>query len=96
MSTAQLIAEAVRALLGQRDERQYQLAEVLGMTVGAVSHRMSGRTPWTSDDLEALADHFGVAPAALLLPQQGSNVVPLSSRRLAHTREYVHSSQVAA
>lgn len=44
------------------------LALALGVTPGAISHRLSGLTRWSLDDLEKLAAHFGVSPADLLNP----------------------------
>jgi transcriptional regulator with XRE-family HTH domain len=45
---------------------QTALAKALGMSQAAMSDRLTGKTPFTLDELQALADTFGVDPADLL------------------------------
>lgn len=64
------IAESVRERLTQRGIRQRDAAPVLGLSQTALSDRMRGRTPFTLQDLERLADYLGIDVAELLQPRQ--------------------------
>lgn len=63
-------ADAVRAALAARGIRQADAAAALGLSQPAVSDRMRGRTPFTLQDLERLADYLGIEPVELLQPRQ--------------------------
>lgn len=60
------IAEEVRALMGRRRVTQEKLAAAIGMSQPSLSKRLFGVVPWTIDDLEAIADYFGVKITDLL------------------------------
>ncbi|GAA3999086.1 hypothetical protein GCM10022631_07420 [Deinococcus rubellus] len=53
-------------LMDERDLRQVQLAEVLGITQGNVSRLLSGQTPFSVDAVRRLAGYFRVSPAVFL------------------------------
>jgi len=59
-------AEEVRALMGRRRMSQTALADVLGVTQTQVSKRLRGVIPFDIDEIERLAEYFGVDPADLL------------------------------
>lgn len=61
-------ARAWRARLGMS---QTALAKAMGMSQAAMSDRLTGKTPFTLDELQALADTFGVDPADLLVRPAG-------------------------
>ena len=68
MTTSQdTISAVVRLLLTVRHETQETVAAALGLPRASLSNRLAGRTRWTSDDLDRLADHFGIDPAVLLM-----------------------------
>lgn len=50
----------IRGVLAQRGHTQAQLAAALGMTQPAISKRLTGRRPFTTTELEAVADFLGV------------------------------------
>lgn len=60
------MAEEVRVLMLRRGAKQADLARVLGVNQGAISHRLTGRTIFTVRELGIIAEYFGVSPAALL------------------------------
>lgn len=67
-TTAQAtITGVVRLLMRLTDTRQQDVADALGLPRPAVSYRLAGRTRWNSDDLDGLADLFGVPLPALLV-----------------------------
>jgi len=68
-----LVSENVRALMARTKTKQQSLADALGMTQGAVSKKMNGDRPFTLDELELVASHFGV-PITVLFEE--SNVLP--------------------
>ena len=62
----QLLSANVRAELARRGQGQRELAHALGLSRAAVSNRLNGKTPWTVDELEIVAQGLGVEPASLL------------------------------
>jgi transcriptional regulator with XRE-family HTH domain len=64
--SAAIVARNLKRLMVERDVKQGQLAAVLGITQSNVSKRLKGQTPFTTDDLDALAQAFGVRPSELL------------------------------
>ena len=65
----QSTAAAVRELLRRRSLRQADLAMALGLSPGAVSDRLRGRTPFTLADLERIAELLEVPVSELLQPR---------------------------
>ena len=64
--SAGIVARNLKRLMAERGVPQRQVAEVLGVTQSNVSKRLKGRTPFTTDDLDALARAFEVHPGDLL------------------------------
>ena len=60
------VAANVRAEMARQRKRQADLGEVLGLTQGAVSKRMSGTVALDVDELGKIAD-FLVVPATTLI-----------------------------
>ena len=53
-------------LMEQRDMRQVQLAELLGITQGNVSRLLTGRAKFSLETIRKLAEHFRVSPTVFL------------------------------
>ena len=53
-------------LMDERDLRQTQLAEVLGITQGNVSRLLSGQTPFSVETVRRLAEYFNINPQVFL------------------------------
>ncbi|MGW7412766.1 helix-turn-helix domain-containing protein [Streptomyces sp. NPDC054863] len=66
MSLEESLRLTVAALMQATGESQRVVAEVLGLTQTQVSRRQSGAASWQLDDVDALADHYGVHPLDLL------------------------------
>ena len=60
------VAANVRAEMARQRKRQADLGEVLGLTQGAVSKRMSGTVALDVDELGKIADFLGI-PATTLI-----------------------------
>lgn len=60
------VARNVRAELARSETKQASLAAALGMTQGAVSHRLTGRTDFSINELVRIAAHLGVPLSTLL------------------------------
>ena len=58
------VSAVLRACMALAGESQERVAEVLGVTRPAVTARLAGRTRWTVSEVEVLADHYGIEPAA--------------------------------
>lgn len=85
----------VRYALAARGENQTTLARVLGIAASGVNQRLSGRVAWRLDELDTLADYFGVSVVDLIaspLPQLRPAAKPFvgvrSSRGVSVTRKY--------
>lgn len=72
-----VVSRVVRTLMTARAEDQGDLAHVLGVTQAAVSNKLTGKTRWSIDDLDRMAEHYGIragdflrGPADLLLPHR--------------------------
>lgn len=60
------ISSAVRAEMGRRKLPLYKLTEPLGLTWPTVSGRLNGHTPFTSDELDAVAKFLGMSTYELI------------------------------
>lgn len=60
------ISSAVRAEMGRRKLPLYKLAEPLGLSRPTVSGRINGHTPFTSDELDAVARFLGMSTYELI------------------------------
>lgn len=61
-----VVADNVRLLCSRRRVHQSDLADALGMSRMAVSDRFRYRTPWTLDEVGALAQAFQVPVSVLM------------------------------
>jgi transcriptional regulator with XRE-family HTH domain len=52
--------------MARQQVTQVQLSRSIGMSQQSLSERLRGKTPFTTDDLEAVAGALGVHPATLL------------------------------
>lgn len=59
------VAANIRDLLAEREGKQAELAELLGLTHSSISRRVRGEVPFRSDELVAVAKHFKVDVATL-------------------------------
>ncbi|MDN4174694.1 helix-turn-helix transcriptional regulator [Nocardioides sp. SOB77] len=61
-----VVAANVRAEAARRNQRQVDLAAVLGVTQPAISRRLAGEIEFSVAELQAIATHLGVSTALLL------------------------------
>ena len=86
MSFGRLISANIRAEVARRGMKQKDIAAVLGVTVGSVSHKWGGRRPWTFDDVERIAVALGVEPWDLTRPPYDNGGQPkLTAVRESYT-----------
>lgn len=78
----ELVAAEVRAQLARQQISQQELAKAIGLSQASISERLRGKTPFTTDDLERIADALGVHPAALLGGTGGNNPSPTGGNTL--------------
>jgi hypothetical protein len=65
-STLETLRVTVAALRQVSGQSQAEVAAGVGLTQEKVSRRQSGATPWTLDEVDALAGHFRIPVLALL------------------------------
>lgn len=51
--------------MGRHNVTQMQLRDVLGVSQPAISARLKGQVPFDANEIDALAEHFGVSPGDL-------------------------------
>jgi transcriptional regulator with XRE-family HTH domain len=61
----------VKELMVWRKLTQAQLSDKLGVSQPWLSKRLTGVTPFQIEDVDAIADAFGLSPAQLLCAGQG-------------------------
>ncbi|MFJ6141249.1 acyltransferase [Kitasatospora sp. NPDC092286] len=66
LSTLETLRLTIAAIKQRTGESQRQLAAALGLTQDKVSRRQSGAQPWSLDEVDALASHWGMRPLDLL------------------------------
>lgn len=77
--TNQRIIHEVGALIGRHRLTQKELATAIGIGQQAMSQRMTGHTPFTIADLEAISAYFDVPITSLFSPpESGGNVAPVN------------------
>lgn len=78
------VAAEVRAWRGRLDMTQAQLAELLGISQAQMSQRLSSKVAFTLDELDVLAERFGISTAELLPAHgpRGRVMTDWRSRRL--------------
>lgn len=64
--TARLAAERVRGLMVAAGESEKSLAERTGIPRATLGRRLTGNSPFTVSELDALADHYATTTAALV------------------------------
>ncbi|MCI1868525.1 helix-turn-helix domain-containing protein [Bifidobacterium crudilactis] len=62
-ATTKVIAETTRSLIEGEGMSQEQVGAILGRSQSYVSARVKGLQPWTTEDIDTLAKHFGFANA---------------------------------
>ena len=62
------VAANVRAELGRVNASQSKASGAIGMSQAALSKRLSGRLPFTVDELGYLADYLGVPVSVFFAP----------------------------
>lgn len=60
------IGTEIRVLMIRQNKRQIELAEVLGVTQGAISRYLAGERPLALDDLEKIARFLEIPIAELM------------------------------
>jgi hypothetical protein len=60
-----------------------RLAGALGLTPTAMSYKLNGRRPWRFDEVDAIAELFGVEPTDLLGGLTGDWMSRLDSAKIA-------------
>ncbi|MEU9044596.1 MULTISPECIES: helix-turn-helix domain-containing protein [unclassified Kitasatospora] len=84
LSTLETLRLTIAAIRQRTGERQRELATALGLTQDKVSRRQSGAQPWSLDEVDALASHWGMGPLDLLAgPTHAANCLewPPARRR---------------
>lgn len=63
---SQAVADSVRAEMARRKITQLAVANALGVSIAAVSRRLSGHVAWDVDDLAVVAQLLDMDPRDLL------------------------------
>ena len=63
-----IVAVNVKVALALRGKTQADLARALGISRGAVTFKMKGRSPWSVPDIEKAGEFLGIQPAKFLDP----------------------------
>ncbi|MGW3954640.1 hypothetical protein ACWEKM_27745 [Streptomyces sp. NPDC004752] len=79
-STLEVLRGSVEALLKVAGQEQNELADGIGLPNYTVSRRQSGRSPWTFDEADAIAQHFGIPTLTLLAGSEDACEAYASSR----------------
>ncbi|CAM5666713.1 hypothetical protein KAURM247S_03981 [Kitasatospora aureofaciens] len=66
LSTLETLRLTVAAIRQRTGESQRELAAAVGLTQDKVSRRQSGAQPWSLDEVDALARHWGMGSLDLL------------------------------
>lgn len=98
--TRQHVSAEVRAWAARRGMTQARISTIVGLSQGQVSQRFNGRLPWSLDELDVLADAFGIETIDFFAPPRprrggglnsdwrlrGSRkpIIPAARRRLPH------------
>ena len=74
-----VIGENVHRLMWLANDRQTQIAPILGMTQAALSLKLRGKRPWFAGEIDAAARHYRVTRDSLFkkLPGLDSNQEPI-------------------
>ncbi|MFF7953928.1 hypothetical protein [Streptomyces griseorubiginosus] len=85
-STLEVLRGSVEALLKVAGQEQNELAYGIGLPNYTVSRRQSGRSPWSFDEADAIARHFGIPTLTLLAGPEDACEAYASSRGSTVTR----------
>ncbi|MEV7929071.1 helix-turn-helix transcriptional regulator [Kitasatospora sp. NPDC088779] len=66
LSTLETLRLTIAAIRQRTGESQRELATALDLTQDKISRRQSGAQPWSLDEVDALARHWGMGPLDLL------------------------------
>ncbi|WP_316529601.1 helix-turn-helix transcriptional regulator [Kitasatospora brasiliensis] len=66
LSTLETLRLTIAAIRQRTGESQRELAAAVGLTQDKVSRRQSGAQPWSLDEVDTLATHWGMHPLDLL------------------------------
>jgi hypothetical protein len=64
------VTAEIRAEIARADIRQGTMAALCGWAPMYFSRRMTGQTPWSTDDLETVAGALGIEVSQLTQPRQ--------------------------
>lgn len=67
-SLSSKVARTTRALLAMRGETVEFLSEATSIAHSTLKRRLSGMSPFTIDEVSAIAHHFQVGAADLIMP----------------------------
>lgn len=81
MTADGIVGERIHQIMWRERISQARVAETLGLTQSSVSKRLRGATPWTLDELLAIARILNVSPADLL-PGDDYSPVPKGRGRV--------------
>lgn len=73
-----IVSQVVRVLMALHGESHADIAAAIGVTRPAVSARMNLRTPWSLEDLDRLASHYGEPVDTFLRPPTMLQAVALT------------------
>lgn len=81
-----VVAENVRAESARRGVKQADLARIVGITSASLNRKWHGKTPWTLQEIDTVAESFGITPWDLVSPYEtkAAQVVNYPSRRAVH------------
>ena len=72
-----LINTAIKALMTYGDITQEDLAQALGMTRVSITHRLSGRTRWSLDEVIALEQALHIKQGIILNAAYGKGLLQM-------------------
>lgn len=81
ITRAQVVGRQVRAALAEHGLSQTELAQQLGLTIDAMSRRITGRVSFRADELIAIGKVLGVEPARFLRPLPAAAVSDVPAPR---------------
>lgn len=68
-----IIGRNVDYLIWRARETQASLANEMGITAGALSHKLNGRRPWAASEIEKVSQHYKVSIDSLFKPRTESD-----------------------
>lgn len=68
------MAGAVRAWFGIKNKRAGELAAALGVSRPTAADRYHGRTPYTNDEIDRVAEFLGISPFDIVQTAQQTSI----------------------